>query len=123
MAFGVSFAFAVEALLAGGAGLFTVRYFRILSSFFGPIPFMAWRSSTLLNDPYDLRACRIFSAVEGPIPGTCCSSAEVAVLRLTGCSGGFFFAQSPCVAQSTRSVVRKQKLNAVLVLHPTMDSV
>jgi hypothetical protein len=38
-----------------------------------------------------LRICNIFSAVDGPIPGTCCNSSEVAVLRLTGCAGGFFF--------------------------------
>jgi len=32
---------------------------------------MASKSSTLLNGPYDLRICRIFCAVAGPIPGTC----------------------------------------------------
>src|SRR6266849_2632870 len=37
-----------------------------------------------------LRILRIFSAVAGPIPGTCCSSADVAVLMFTGCGGGFF---------------------------------
>jgi hypothetical protein len=42
----------------------------------------------------------------------------VAVLRLTGCAGGFFFAQRPCVAQSTRIEKKKQKQRAVLVRHP-----
>jgi hypothetical protein len=34
-----------------GAGLLTVRYFRIFSSLFGPIHRMASNSSTLLNVP------------------------------------------------------------------------
>jgi hypothetical protein len=52
---------------------------------------MASKSSTLLKDPYDFRICKIFSAVAGPIPGTCCNSSDVAVLMLTGLAGGFFF--------------------------------
>jgi len=52
---------------------------------------MASKSSTLLNAPYDLRICKIFSAVAGPIPGTCCNSSDVAVLMFTGLGGGFFF--------------------------------
>jgi tetratricopeptide (TPR) repeat protein len=48
------------------------------------------------------------------------SARKPAVFTLTGCRGGFFFAQSPCVAQSTRSVTRRQKVAAVLVLHPVM---
>jgi hypothetical protein len=32
-----------------------------------------------------------FSAVAGPMPGTCCNSSAVAVLRFTGLTGGFFF--------------------------------
>jgi len=55
---------------------------------------MANKSSTLLNAPYDLRICRIFSAVTGPIPGTCCNSVEFAVLMLMGCGGGFLFANA-----------------------------
>jgi len=79
---------------------------------------MACKSFTLLNLPYDFRACRIFSAVAGPMPGTSWSSAADAVFKLTGCRGGFFFAQKPCVAQSTRIVRRKQKQRALLVWHP-----
>ena len=52
---------------------------------------MASKSSTLLNGPYDFRICKIFSAVAGPIPGTCSNSSDVAVLMLTGFDGGFFF--------------------------------
>jgi len=76
----------------GVPGLPTVKYLRILSRRFLPMPRMASKSSTLLNAPYDLRICKIFSAVAGPMPGTCCNSSEVAVLRFTGFSGGFFFA-------------------------------
>jgi hypothetical protein len=47
------FALLVVAALFGallvGAGLPTVRYFRILSSLFGSMPLMAWRSSTLFE--------------------------------------------------------------------------
>src|SRR5881628_1663340 len=82
--------------LVGGVGFRTafptVRYLRILSRRFLPMPRMASKSSTLLNAPYDLRICKIFSAVAGPIPGTFWSSSEVAVFRFTGFSGGFFFA-------------------------------
>jgi hypothetical protein len=56
------------------------------------MPRIARKSSTLLNAPYDLRICKILSAVTGPIPGTCCNCSEVAVFRLTGASGGFLFA-------------------------------
>ena len=65
-------------------GLPTDKYFLIFSSRFAPIPRIASKSSTLLNVPYDLRICRIFPAVEGPMPGTCCNSAELAVFKLTG---------------------------------------
>ena len=82
----------------------TVKYLRIFSSRLGPMPLMARKSSTLLNGPYDLRICKIFSAVTGPIPGTCCSSSEFAVLMLTGAGGGFFLAaRLPAVAQSSPS--------------------
>ncbi len=39
----------LDCFLAGG--LATVRYLRIFSSFFGPMPLMASRSSTLLKAP------------------------------------------------------------------------
>ena len=67
-------------------------YLRIFSMRFGPMPLIARKSSTVLNAPYDLRIFRILSAVEGPMPGTCCSSSAVAVFRFTGRSGGFLFA-------------------------------
>jgi hypothetical protein len=76
--------------LLAAAGLPTVKYLRILSRRFLPIPRIASKSSTLLNAPYDLRICKIFSAVAGPMPGTCCNSSEVAVLMFTGLNGGFF---------------------------------
>src|SRR6266436_3810861 len=76
------------------AGFPTVKYFRILSSRFAPSPRIASKSSTLLNGPYVLRICKILPAVAGPIPGTCCSCSDVAVLRLTGRSGGFFLVAS-----------------------------
>jgi hypothetical protein len=72
----------------------TVKYLRILSRRFGPRPRIASKSSTLLNAPYVFRICKILLAVTGPIPGTCCNSSDVAVLRLTGCAGGFFFPAS-----------------------------
>jgi hypothetical protein len=96
--------FGAGAAFSGGAGLFadagllcetalpTVRYLRIFSSRFGPIPRIAVKSSTLLNAPYDLRICKIFSAVTGPMPGTNCNSSDVAVFKLTGAAGGFLFA-------------------------------
>jgi hypothetical protein len=68
-----------------------IRYLRIFSRRFAPRPRIASKSSTLLNAPYDLRICKIFSAVAGPIPGTCCNSSEVAALMFTGFNGGFFF--------------------------------
>src|ERR1700732_4785301 len=74
------------------AGFPTVKYLRIFSRRFGPSPRIASKSSTLLNVPYDLRICKILSAVDGPIPGTLCNCSEFAVLMLTGCAGGFFFA-------------------------------
>ncbi len=76
--------------MLAAAGFPTVKYLRILSRRFLPIPRIASKSSTLLNAPYDFRICKIFSAVAGPIPGTCCNSSEVAVLMFTGFSGGFF---------------------------------
>jgi hypothetical protein len=80
--------------LVAAAALPTVRYLRIFSRRLGPIPRIALRSSTLLNAPYDLRICKIFSAVTGPMPGTSCSSSDVAVFKLTGAAGGFFFAEA-----------------------------
>lgn len=68
----------------------TVKYLRILSRRFAPSPRIASKSSTLLKEPYDFRICKILPAVTGPIPGTCCSCSDVAVLRFTGFSGGFF---------------------------------
>ncbi len=85
----------VAGAFADGAGLPATRYLRIFSRRFGPSPRIASKSSTLLNAPYDLRICKIFSAVAGPIPGTCCSSSEVAVLMFTGFAGGFFLAIAP----------------------------
>jgi hypothetical protein len=79
----------------------TVRYFRILSSRFGPIPWIASRSSTLLNAPYDFRICRILSAAEGPMPGTCCNFAALAEFKLIGCVGGFFLARTASAQQRT----------------------
>jgi len=106
--------FGAGADLSGVAGLFadvgllcdavlpTVKYLRIFSRRFGPMPRMAVKSSTLLNAPYDLRICKIFSAVTGPIPGTNCNSSEVAVFKLTGAGGGFLFARRlGATAQST----------------------
>jgi hypothetical protein len=86
--------FAVDAGLFCDAALPTVKYLRIFSRRFGPIPRIAVKSSTLLNAPYDLRICKILSAVTGPIPGTNCNSSEVAVFKLTGAGGGFLLANS-----------------------------
>jgi len=80
---GVPEACAVPAFLTGAA-FPTVKYFFILARRFSPIPRTARKSSTLLNAPYDLRICKILSAVDGPIPGTCCNSAALAVFKLTG---------------------------------------
>jgi hypothetical protein len=82
-----------ELLFLDGEAFPTVRYLRILSRRLGPRPRIASKSSTLLKAPYDLRICKIFSAVTGPIPGTVWSSSEEAVLMLTGFSGGFFLAK------------------------------
>ena len=90
--FGGVAGFGVLAGLVADVALPTVRYFRIFSRRFGPMPRIALKSSTLLNAPYDLRICKIFSAVTGPIPGTSCSSSDVAVFKLTGAAGGFFLA-------------------------------
>jgi hypothetical protein len=84
--------FGALAGLVADVALPTVRYLRIFSRRFGPMPRMALRSSTLLNAPYDLRICKIFSAVTGPMPGTNCNSSDVAVFKLTGATGGFFLA-------------------------------
>jgi hypothetical protein len=81
------------------------RYFRIFSSFFGPMPRTANKSFTLLKGPYDLRICKILSAVDGPIPGTCCSCAAVAVFKLIGAGGGFLVAET--AEQTSRPIARK----------------
>jgi hypothetical protein len=86
--------FAADAGLFCDAALPTVKYLRIFSRRLGPMPRIALRSSTLLNAPYDLRICKIFSAVTGPMPGTNCNSSDVAVFKLTGAAGGFFFAEA-----------------------------
>src|SRR5580692_3657573 len=81
-------------------GFPTVRYLRIFSRRFGPSPRIASKSSTLLNEPYDLRICKILPAVTGPIPGTSCNASEFAVLMLIGCAGGFFFPASTAAGNS-----------------------
>jgi hypothetical protein len=86
-------------------GLPMVKYLRIFSRRFGPRPRIASKSSTLLNAPYDLRICKILSAVAGPIPGTSCNCSEFAVLMLTGCAGGFFFPAS-CVGEKSAAMMR-----------------
>jgi hypothetical protein len=93
-------------VLLAAAGFPTVKYLRILSKRFLPIPRIASKSSTLLNNPYDFRICKIFSAVTGPIPGTCCSSSDVAVLIFTGFSGGFFVAERTTVE---KTIARKRE--------------
>ena len=115
--------FGVVAGLGGATGLFadaglfceaavlpTVKYLRIFSSRFGPMPRTARKSSTLLNAPYDLRICKILSAVTGPIPGTCCSSSDVAVFKLIGAGGGFLFA-SKDVAMERSAAIRRPMRN------------
>jgi hypothetical protein len=76
---------------------------------------MALKSSTLLNAPYDLRICKIFSAVTGPMPGTNCSSSDVAVFKLTGAAGGFFFAGKLAVsaqkAASSKRIPSQERHN------------
>jgi hypothetical protein len=99
--------FAGSALLFAGEGFPTVKYLRIFSRRFWPSPRIASKSSTLLNAPYDLRICKIFSAVAGPIPGTCCNSSDVAVLMFTGFAGGFFFPPGTVGAQIK---LRKRKI-------------
>ncbi len=94
---GVDFADGVVGFAS--AGFPTVKYLRNLSSRFGPSPRIASKSSTLLKAPYDLRICKILSAVADPIPGTCCRSSDVAVLRFTGLAGGFFFPASMAAAK------------------------
>lgn len=86
----------------------TVRYFRIFSSLLGPIPLIASKSSTLLNAPYDFRISRILSAVEGPIPGTCCNSAALAEFKLMGCAGGFFLARAALAQHRNRKKESKE---------------
>src|SRR6266853_877656 len=88
------------------AALPIVKYLRIFSRRFCPSPRIDSKSSTLLNAPYDLRICRIFSAVAGPIPGTCCNSSDVAVLMFTGLAGGFFLA-------STHVLKRRQRMRGM----------
>ena len=72
------------------ADLPTVRYFLIFSRRFGPIPRMAIRSLTLLKAPSDLRICRIFAAVDGPMPGTSCSWGGVRGVDVDGLREWFF---------------------------------
>ncbi len=88
----------------------TVKYLRIFSSRFGPMPLMARKSSTLLNSPYDLRICKIFSAVTGPIPGTSCNSSEFAVLILIGAGGGFFLAVNAGAAAQRMAAARHNRV-------------
>jgi hypothetical protein len=107
---GVDFADGVVGFAS--AGFPTVKYLRILSSRFGPSPRIASKSSTLLKAPYDLRICKILSAVAGPIPGTCCSSSELAVFRFTGFAGGFFFPAST-VAANIKPTKRKEERSRI----------
>ncbi len=114
--------FAVVAGFGGVTGLFadaglfcdaalpTVKYLRIFSSRFGPMPRTARKSSTLLNAPYDLRICKILSAVTGPIPGTNCNSSDVAVFKLTGAGGGFLFASRP--GGAAQNATRRRAIRA-----------
>jgi hypothetical protein len=111
------FGFAQPEHSAAGAAFFefvfpAIKYLRIFSRRFGPSPRIASKSSTLLNAPYDFRICKILSAVAGPIPGTCCSSSDVAALMFTGFSGGFFFPPSTAGAQiKLRKRKRRGKRN------------
>jgi hypothetical protein len=109
------FAGRAELLAATGladAGFPAVKYLRILSRRFLPMPRMASKSSTLLKAPYDLRICKILSAVAGPMPGTCCNSSELAELRLIGCNGGFFVAaEAPAASSSANSQARRTVLS------------
>ncbi len=120
VAFGSAFAGAAlgfaqpEQAFAGVAccapGFPMVKYLRIFSRRFGPRPRIASKSSTLLNAPYDLRICKILSAVAGPIPGTNCNCSEFAVLMLTGCAGGFFFPANSAGEKST-AIMRTGRKN------------
>jgi hypothetical protein len=97
------------------ATLVTTKYFRIFSSRFGPIPRTASKSSTLLNAPYAFRICRILSAVDGPIPGTCCNCSDVAVFKLTGDAGGFFLptndgVRSRLTARGMANAMERQRM-------------
>ena len=100
--------FAGSAPLFAAAGFPTVKYLRIFSRRFGPSPRIASKSSTLLNAPYDQRICKIFSAVAGPIPGTCCNSSDVAVLMFTGFADGFFLASAQGL--SSRQKIRGTRI-------------
>ena len=71
---------------------------------------MASKSSTLLNAPYDLRICSILSAVDGPIPGTCCSSAELAVFRLIGAAAASSSQARTAEIAQKRNARAKEKL-------------
>jgi hypothetical protein len=121
--------FAADGEVAGlpaAPGLPTVKYLRIFSSRFGPIPRMASKSSTLLNAPYALRICKILSAVAGPIPGTNCNCSAVAVFKFTGAPGGFFFAARPgasrhnaMTAAQTRAAITGQTRAADITVEDT----
>jgi hypothetical protein len=90
------------------------RYLRIFSSRFGPMPRIASKLSTLLHGPYDLRICRIFPAVGGPIPGTYGSCSELAELMLTGWVGGFFdVARRVATNRNVAIINRTQRLRVV----------
>ena len=103
--------FVADAGMTGAVAFPTVRYLRIFSSRFGPMPRIALKSSTLLNAPYDLRICKIFSAVTGPIPGTNGSSSDIAEFRLTGAAGGFFFAGT--LAASAQNAASRRIIRAI----------
>jgi hypothetical protein len=113
--------------LAPGSAFFcevafpTVKYLRIFSSRFGPIPRIARKSSTLLNGPYDLRICKIFSAVTGPIPGTSCNSSEFAVLILIGAGGGFFLAVNAGAAAQRIAAARNNRAAHITYKYYTND--
>jgi hypothetical protein len=79
-----------QAGLLSAADLLTVRYLRIFSRRFLPMPWMESRSSTRLKAPYDLRIWRISPQSRDRFRGL----AEVLrpVLMLIGFSGGFFVA-------------------------------
>ncbi len=89
-------------------GFPATKYLRIFSRRFGPSPRIASKSSTLLNGPYDFRICNIFSAVDGPIPGTSCNSSEVAELMFTCCAGGFFLANAQ--VPNSRQTIRGPRI-------------